>query len=115
MFNSLKSVIFPSNNLEADKAFWTKVLGVEPYFDQPYYVGFHVADCELGLDPNASQEGLTHPVAYWNVADAAAMAEKLKADGVEQVGATQDVGGGMHMARLKDASGNIFGVIDEQS
>ena len=30
-----------------------QVLGVAPYFDQPFYVGFNVGGFELGLLPDA--------------------------------------------------------------
>ncbi len=112
MFTGLKSVIFPSNDLVADKAFWEKVSGVAPYFDEPYYVGFKIEGAELGLDPNATKEGLTYPVSYWHVSDAKAAAAKLIADGVEVHGEIKDVGGGMMMGTFKDSSGNIFGIID---
>lgn len=50
----LRTLIYPSDNLGADKAWWSDVLGIEPYFDQPFYVGFDVGGYELGLDPNAN-------------------------------------------------------------
>ncbi len=114
MFTGLKSVIYPSKDLEADKAFWEKVTGVKPYFDEPYYVGFNIEGAELGLDPNADKEGLTYPVSYWHVTDAKAAADKLIADGVVVHKELKDVGGGMMMGTFKDNNGNIFGVIDDQ-
>lgn len=115
MFTGLKSVIYPSNDLAADKAFWEKVTGIKPYFDEPFYVGFNIEGAELGLDPNAKQEGLTYPVSYWHVSDAQAAADKLVADGVKVHGALRDVGGGMMMGTFEDASGNIFGIIDDHN
>jgi hypothetical protein len=41
--NGLRTVIYPSADLEADKAWWAELLGQQPYFDQPFYVGFNVA------------------------------------------------------------------------
>ncbi|MDB5176234.1 MAG: glyoxalase [Candidatus Saccharibacteria bacterium] len=113
MFTGLKSVIYPSVNLEADKQFWERVSGVKPYFDQPYYVGFNINGSELGLDPNAASEGLTYPVSYWHVTDAKTAVEELVAGGVVVHSDLKDVGGGMMMATFKDASGNIFGIIDD--
>ena len=37
--------------LEAAKSWYTKFAGVEPYFDQPFYVGYNVGGFELGLHP----------------------------------------------------------------
>ena len=41
--NGLRTVIYPSTNLRADKAWWSDLLGEQPYFDQPFYVGFEVS------------------------------------------------------------------------
>lgn len=37
--------------------------------DEPHYVGFRVGDQEIGLDPNDYAQGLTGPLAYWEVKD----------------------------------------------
>jgi predicted enzyme related to lactoylglutathione lyase len=112
MFKELKSVIFPSSNLEKDKKFWENITGVKPYFSEPYYVGFNVNGCELGLDPNAAKEGLNYPVTYWNVKNAEDVAKQLLAAGAIINTKLKDVGGGMMMATFKDPTGNIFGIID---
>ena len=36
----LRTVIYPAPDLDAAKATFTAVLGVAPYFDEPFYVGF---------------------------------------------------------------------------
>jgi hypothetical protein len=48
------------------KAFYSELLGVEPFADGPYYVGFRIGDLEIGLDPHGRTEG---PIAYWEVKD----------------------------------------------
>ncbi len=111
--NSLRSVIYPSTNLEADKDFWIQLTGKQPYFNQPYYTGFKLGDCELGLDPNAAKDGITYPVAYWKVNNLEAAITQSKAVGAEVIAEPHDVGEGVMMARLKDKSGNIFGLIFE--
>ena len=45
----LRTLIYPSDNLEADKKWWSQLLGFDPYFDQPFYVGFDVGGYELAL------------------------------------------------------------------
>jgi predicted enzyme related to lactoylglutathione lyase len=112
MFTGIKSVIYPSSDLEKDKKYWEAVLGVKPYFDQPYYVGFSTDECELGLDPNAVKEGLTYPVAYWHVEDVTEAARQLIDQGAVTHSEVRDVGGGMMLGTFKDPSGNIFGIID---
>jgi hypothetical protein len=46
-----------------------KLLGVAPYVDEAYYVGFPVEDQEVGLDPHGHSQGTTWPVGYWHVDD----------------------------------------------
>ena len=36
----IKSVIYPVKDLVKAKELYRKLLGVEPYFDEPFYVGF---------------------------------------------------------------------------
>ena len=45
------------------------MLGVEPYVDQPYYLGFRVGNQEIGLDPNGHAKGMTGPIGYVGVDD----------------------------------------------
>jgi len=112
MFSGIKSVIYPSSDLEADKRFWQLVTGIEPYFDEEYYVGFSVNGCELGLDPNAAKEGITSPIAYWHVQNIDSAMEMLMEAGATVEREIKDVGGGVRMGTLRDHSGNIFGIIE---
>ena len=59
MFHGLRSVIYPAPDLPASRAWFASLLGTEPYFDEPFYVGFSVGGYELGLDPNAAAVMLT--------------------------------------------------------
>ena len=43
MVLGLRTAIYPVPDLAAGKAWYSRVLGREPYFDQPFYVGFSVA------------------------------------------------------------------------
>ncbi len=78
MFQGLRTVIYHVDNLEDAKAWYAKALGVEPYFDQPFYVGFNIGGFELGLDPDMSgvSKG-NNAVAYWGVKDAASSYERV--------------------------------------
>ncbi len=112
MFNGLRTVIYHVSDLERSKAWWTKTLGQEPYFDQPFYVGFNVGGYELGLHPIESA-ATTGAVAYWGVDDAAKSFDQL----VNEGGLTEhqpvfDVGDGIRMASVIDAEGNVIGIIE---
>ena len=64
MFLGLRTVIYPAPDLAASKAWYTALLGVEPYFDEPFYVGFDVGGYELGLHPETDAAET-----YWGVED----------------------------------------------
>ena len=105
------TVIYPVKDLAQAKQSYGKFLGVEPYADGPYYVGFRVGDQEVGLDPNGHSQGMTGPVAYWDVDDIRATLELLIDAGAEVLRAVRDVGGGKLIASVKDADGNGIGLI----
>ena len=73
MVLGLRTAIYPVPDLAAGKAWYSRVLGREPYFDQPFYVGYAVGGFELGLVPDGSP-GPGGVQTYWGVADAAARA-----------------------------------------
>lgn len=84
------------------------MLGIEPYADTPYYVGFRTGDLEIGLDPNARSSG---PVAYWEVADIRASLRQLLDTGAQADQDVRDVGGGRLIATVRDADGNTLGLM----
>jgi catechol 2,3-dioxygenase-like lactoylglutathione lyase family enzyme len=52
MIQGLRTVGYPTLDLAKGKAWYSQVLGIEPYFDEPFYVGFSVGGFELGLIPD---------------------------------------------------------------
>ncbi|MGH3121155.1 MAG: VOC family protein, partial [Streptosporangiaceae bacterium] len=52
----IKTVLHPVSDLEAAKAVYTALLGVEPQHDAPYYVGFEAAGQHIGLVPGGAQQ-----------------------------------------------------------
>ena len=78
---------------------------------RPYYVGFKVGDQEIGLDPNGHNKGMTGPVGYWEVNDIKKSLQLLLDAGAQMQQEVKDVGGGKLTASVKDADGNIIGLI----
>jgi len=111
MTSGMRTVIYPVSNLDQAKTFYGALLGVDPYVDQPYYVGFRVGDQELGLDPNGHSQGMTGPVGYWEVEDIHASIQKLVDAGAAVQRPVSDVGGGKLIASVKDADGNVTGLM----
>ena len=113
-FLGLRTVIYHAPDLAKAKRWYSQALGFEPYFDQPFYVGFNVGGYELGLDPDASSSpgGSGGAVAYWGVADARAAFRRLIELGATERSNLQEVGEGIQVATVFDPFGNIFGVIE---
>jgi predicted enzyme related to lactoylglutathione lyase len=114
MFLGLRTVIYPAPDLAVSKAWFTSLLGVEPYFDEPFYVGFEVGGYELGLDPDTDRNrpGAAGVVAYWGVENADAAHAHLLAVGATSHSPVAEVGGGIRVATVLDPFGNVFGLIE---
>jgi predicted enzyme related to lactoylglutathione lyase len=111
MILGLRTAIYPVADLAKAKDWYTQVLAVKPYFDQPFYVGFHVGGFELGLLPleKSSTDG---PQPLWGVANIDAALERLLSLGAEALEPATDVGEGIKVAAVKDPFGNRFGIIE---
>jgi predicted enzyme related to lactoylglutathione lyase len=111
MTTGIRTIIFPVQDLSSAKAFYSTLLGTEPYMEQPYYVGFRPEGApEVGLDPNGHAQGMTGPVTFWHVPDIAAAIAELVAAGGEEQQPAKDVGGGALTATVRDADGNVTGL-----
>ncbi len=105
----LRTVIYPAPDLDAAKTWWTAILGVAPYFDQPFYVGYSVAGYELGLLPDADPaEGA---LVYWGVDDVAAAVRDAIAGGASEHTPATDVGDGIVTAAVRTPHGSVLGLI----
>lgn len=111
MSQGIKTIIVPVRDLAVASALYRSVLGVAPYADEPYYVGFQVGDQEIGLDPNGHDHGMTGPVGYCHVADAAAALRQAVEAGWLTRQDVKDVGGGQLAAVVEDPSGNVLGFL----
>jgi predicted enzyme related to lactoylglutathione lyase len=114
VLQGLRTAIYNVDDLERAKGWYGEVLGKEPYFDEPFYVGFAVGGFELGLQPDegSSTRSSTGVVAYWGVEDAEAALARLLDLGATGRSGVQDVGEGIRIATVLDPSGNVFGIIE---
>jgi predicted enzyme related to lactoylglutathione lyase len=113
-FLGLRTAIYHVDDLEKAKAWYSQVLATQPYFDQPFYVGFNVGGFELGLNPDlsATKPGTGGVVTYWGVVDAGAALARLLDFGAREHEALQDVGEGIRVATVLDPFGNVLGIIE---
>jgi predicted enzyme related to lactoylglutathione lyase len=111
-FAGLRTAIYRAPDLDKAKAWYSTVLGIQPYFDQPFYVGFNVGGYELGLDPDCSSTGAGGVTVYWGVSDARAALERLLSLGASEQTGIQEVGEGIKVATVFDPFGNVLGIIE---
>jgi predicted enzyme related to lactoylglutathione lyase len=110
----LRTTIYKVSDMEKAKKWYSDFLGFEPYFDEPFYVGFNVAGYELGLQPEEeaqSTEKSDSVITYWGVENVSESYQALISLGANRHEEPNDVGGGIIVASLKDPWDNIIGLI----
>jgi predicted enzyme related to lactoylglutathione lyase len=109
MNKGIKTVLYPVKDVNQSKEVFRKLLGVEPYADQPYYVGFKVNDQDIGLVPNNPEGGVA---AFFHVDDIKNSLQILLDAGANIIQDIKNVGGERLIASVKDKDGNIIGIIE---
>jgi predicted enzyme related to lactoylglutathione lyase len=110
MNQGMKTIIYPVTDINRAKQLYSTLLGVEPYVDGTYYVGFRVGDQQIGLDPHGHKEGMT---GYFHVSDIKMSLQALIDAGAQTLQEIKDVGGGRLIASVKDVDGNIIGLLQD--
>ncbi len=112
-FLGLRTTIYKVADLPKARDWYSRVLHIEPYFNEPFYVGFNVAGYELGLQPeeNESPDKTEGVATYWGVADVMHTYGTLLELGATPHEAPQEVGGGIVIATVKDPWSNLFWII----
>ncbi len=110
MFLGLRTIIYPTADLQTSKRVFSELLGATPYFDEPFYVGFNVGGYELGLNPSA--ELSVGPVTYWGVPEISLALQDLISKGATVKDEASDVGGGIKVATVTLPDGFILGIIE---
>jgi predicted enzyme related to lactoylglutathione lyase len=112
-FQGLRTIIYHVPDLAKAKAWYSVALGILPYFDEPFYVGFNVGGYELGLDPDMTNVTAGSNVeAYWGVNNIIETYKSLTEKGAREHSPIREVGGSIYVATLLDPFGNIFGIIE---
>jgi catechol 2,3-dioxygenase-like lactoylglutathione lyase family enzyme len=106
----LRTTIYPTQDLVETTRIFRGLLGIEPYFEEDFYVGFNVGGYELGIDPNSNLDDGTQ--SYWGVDDIEAAAEELINDGAEILAEVNEVGDGIKVAQFRLSDGNHFAIIE---
>lgn len=112
-FLGLRTCIYKVKDLAKARAWYTNAFNVQPYFDEPFYIGYNIGGFELGLQPeeksevNKSENVLT----YWGVEDIERSYKKLIKQGAIMHQKPTNVGGELMVATVKDPWGNLIGII----
>jgi predicted enzyme related to lactoylglutathione lyase len=114
MVRGIGTVIYHVADLDRGKIWYASAFGQQPYFDQPFYVGFNIGGYELGLDPDpeAGKSGPGGSVAYWRVDAIDESVKHFVRAGATIVSAVQDVGENIKVAKVADPFGNVIGLLE---
>jgi predicted enzyme related to lactoylglutathione lyase len=118
MFKAIQTGIYVVDDMEKGKAWYSKVLGNDPYYDQEFYAGYRVGDkYELGLLPKESgfEPGAGGSITYWHVDNIEKSVGDILSKGATKHDAITDVGDGIKVASVKDPFGNIIGLIEDKN
>jgi predicted enzyme related to lactoylglutathione lyase len=108
MNKGIKTILYPVKDIDQSKTVFRKLLGVEPYADQPYYVGFRIDDQDIGLVPGNPEGGVA---AFFHVDDIKGSLQILVDAGAQIIQNIKNVGGERLIASAKDKDGNIIGLV----
>lgn len=106
----LRTVIYRVADITAAKDWYTKAFSQQPYFDQPFYVGYNIGGYELGLQPDEAVTG-DNVLAYWGVSNIEEEYQRLLSLGGTEHEKPTNVGGEIVVATVKDPWGNVLGLI----
>lgn len=112
-FLGLRTTVYIVADIERAKEWYSRAFDTQPYFDEPFYVGFNIGGYELGLQPeekpNASKG--ENVVVYWGVEHIDAQYQRLIALGAAENEPPFNVGGELMVATVKDPWNNVIGLI----
>lgn len=111
MTEGIRTIMYPVKDLARARVLYGELAGAEPYIDEPYYVGFYVNGQDVGLDPHGHNRGMASPICYWHVDDIEEKLGALLEAGAEAHQEVRDVGGGKLIASVRDADGNVLGLL----
>ncbi len=109
----LRTTIYKVDNLVKAKKWYSQAFEKEPYFDEPFYVGFNIRGYELGLLPEevSKNEKSDSILSYWGVEDIEAEYQKLIDLGAVEHEKPTNVGGELMVASVRCPWNNIIGII----
>ncbi|WP_136707022.1 VOC family protein [Agromyces sp. H66] len=120
MLRGFATVSYYAADLAAASAWYSEVLGIEPYFERPGYVEFRVGDYghELGIIDAAYRPAAPErpggEIIYWHVDDLQGSYDRLLELGATSHQPPIERGPGFVTASVVDPFGNVLGVMFNQ-
>jgi lactoylglutathione lyase len=109
----LRTTIYKVGDISEAKDWYAKAFQTQPYFDEPFYVGFNVAGYELGLMPDdtSASDKTTNVLTYWGVENIEKEVARFVELGAIENTKPTNVGGDIMVATVFDPWGNAIGLI----
>jgi lactoylglutathione lyase len=109
----LRTTAYMVGDLKKAKTWYANAFQTQPYFDEPFYVGFNIGGYELGLLPeqNPTTKKAVSVLSYWGVNDIEKEYKHFINSGAIGHEKPTNVGGELMVASVKDPWGNIIGLI----
>lgn len=109
----LRTAIYKVGDINTATEWYSKAFRTQPYFEEPFYVGFNIEGYELGLQPEQiptteKQESVT---VLWGVEDIHLEYKRLLDLGASEHEKPMNVGGELMVASVIDPWGNVLGLI----
>jgi predicted enzyme related to lactoylglutathione lyase len=123
MLRGLSTVMLQADDLQAARAWYTELVGVEPYMDRGPYIEYRFGDYqhELGILDRAAlpelggevgtADGPAGVVVYWHVDDVPQALERMVELGARPHHPVRDFGTGFVIASVIDPFGNVIGLM----
>ena len=107
----LRTCIYRVSELDKAIKWYSKAFNTDPYFTEPYYVGFNIGGYELGLQPEEGNTKGSNIEAYWGIDNIQSEFDRMIALGATNHSAPMNAGGDLYVASVKDPWDNIIGLI----
>jgi predicted enzyme related to lactoylglutathione lyase len=109
----LRTTIYKVGDIQKATEWYTKAFETNPYFNEPYYVGFDIAGYELGLQPEEvpTTNKAESVVSYWGTENIQEAYDRLIDLGATENEKPYNVGEDILTATVKDPFGNVIGLI----
>ena len=109
----LRTCIYKVPDLQKAREWYARAFQSEPYFEEPFYIGFSIGGYELGLLPEkeSKNELTANVLSYWGVDEIEAVYKHFLDSGATIHEAPTNVGGELMVASIRDPWGNVIGLI----